>query len=171
MCIWHFGNPTKLLCMKRGAGACFASTRGSTSAASGSDNSLENLHNRGFTIGGEGMVFENGKLVLPPQEGRAHRMVLCQIGVGKSFVVEESGRAIWALPSGYDSIYLSGQSSSPGVAPGGLQRVPPRVHSFQFRASTSHVPRPIFHGTRRKRPPGAPRLARAPRSARNTRAV
>ena len=116
VCIWHFGNPHQAAMYEKRCRGMLCLHAWVDERTLSKENSLEALHSRGFSISSEGVMFETGKLMLPPAEGRAHRMVLCQIGVGKSFVVE--GRAderTRALPDGYDSVYLSSSSSAPGI--------------------------------------------------------
>ena len=100
----------------------------------GDSNSLERLNKRGFTFpaNGKGMVFTTGNLNTSalskearfsllnesPQTnasedalaGTTHRFLLCQIAVGRAFVVDdpsELGNEGQLIPEGFDSLYLA----------------------------------------------------------------
>ena len=100
----------------------------------GDTNSLERLNKRGFTFpaNGKGMVFTTGNLPTSalskearfsllnesPQtnatedglSGTTHRFLLCQMAVGRAFVVDdpsELGSEGQLIPEGYDSLYLA----------------------------------------------------------------
>jgi len=78
-------------------------------------NTLEALHARGFNFpNGRGMVFTTGTLsedLLVP-DGRAYRLLLCQIGVGRSFVSDEPDKR--DIPPGFDSIFLARRAQPDG---------------------------------------------------------
>jgi hypothetical protein len=76
-------------------------------------NNLETLHARGFVFpAGRGMVFTTGTLseeALVP-DGRARRFLLCQVGVGRSFVSDNPDKRE-PLPPGFDSVFLAQRQS------------------------------------------------------------
>jgi hypothetical protein len=114
-CIWNFCSPNLAVDFER-------ATRGQTTLhvwvnanRLGEGNSLESVHAGGFRMpaSGEGMQFTAGDLDIARSfhsggagTGGAFRYVLCQIGVGRAFVVDEPSEAV-RLPNGYDSVYLA----------------------------------------------------------------
>ena len=66
---------------------------------------------RGFKFGSDGMIFSSGNISLPKRtvgSGHTYEFILCRVGVGRSFVLNESFAMTQrpTLPAGYDSIYL-----------------------------------------------------------------
>ena len=89
-------------------------------------NSLEALAERGFAFGRGGMRFDTGTTAPSAVARRMaattassetpKRLILCQIGVGKSFVVDDPDAVatLTAAPEGYDSVFLARPSRLPG---------------------------------------------------------
>jgi len=72
----------------------------------GDQNSLENLQVKGFSFPETGMTFSTGNVSIDLNQGTAHRFVLCQVGVGRAFVVDDPTEQP-TIPDGYDSLYLA----------------------------------------------------------------
>jgi len=72
------------------------------------ETSLDTLASRGFVFGANGQVFVTGSLPFDLHDETPRRLILCQIGVGRSFVQDEvAGADGKRLPDGYDSIFLA----------------------------------------------------------------
>eukprot|EP01112_Ceratiomyxa_fruticulosa_P001217 TRINITY_DN1121_c0_g2_i1.p1 TRINITY_DN1121_c0_g2~~TRINITY_DN1121_c0_g2_i1.p1 ORF type:complete len:764 (-),score=147.66 TRINITY_DN1121_c0_g2_i1:176-2467(-) len=76
-------------------------------------NSVADLAQRGFKFPPQGMVFPTGSILLKSlQKGglrgkRTYEFVLCKIGVGRSYCIEDSAPTTKPfIPEGYDSLYL-----------------------------------------------------------------
>jgi len=80
----------------------------------GEENALDRLAAQGFSLGGKGgLTFSSGDLDLDPHEGTAHRFLLCQVAVGRAFVVDDPSEQA-EVPEGYDSLYLALSTSIDG---------------------------------------------------------
>jgi hypothetical protein len=55
-------------------------------------NSVQNVFSRGFKFpsSGEGMRFTNGNISLKATNGGAHQFLYCHLGVGRSYVMDDS---------------------------------------------------------------------------------
>lgn len=72
-------------------------------------NHLQDVCSRGFHMpeSGKGLTFHTGKIHIdhPPAENGQYSFLLCKIGVGKSFVLDDPNDK-QELPEGYDSFYV-----------------------------------------------------------------
>jgi len=116
VCVWHLGNAHQAVQFERRTRGMQCVPAWLSTRRLNELNTLESLHSKGFTLpnSGDGMTFTTGDLDLDPNEGTAHRFLLCQVGVGRAFVVDDPSEQT-VVPEGYDSLYLALSTSIDGA--------------------------------------------------------
>ncbi|KAL0228466.1 hypothetical protein RCL1_004609 [Eukaryota sp. TZLM3-RCL] len=73
------------------------------------DNSVNDILHRGFSVPPHGTRFTTGGVALPHSSGvRRYELLLCKVGVGRSFVVRDA--SLRPVPPGYDSLAFPSSS-------------------------------------------------------------
>eukprot|EP01138_Halocafeteria_seosinensis_P011214 gb/GECG01011455.1/.p1 GENE.gb/GECG01011455.1/~~gb/GECG01011455.1/.p1 ORF type:complete len:970 (+),score=148.53 gb/GECG01011455.1/:1-2910(+) len=103
-------------------------------------NHVQEVCSRGFHTPetGKGLTFRTGKIRIdhPPAENGQYQFVLCKVGVGKSFVLDDPEES-QELPEGYDSYYVHRPEEN--------TRTDDYQHEYIIPDSTQVLPQYIVH--------------------------